>query len=141
MQMNNRAFRVTVYVALLCIAMLIARTVVLGNARVVHLATADAFTGLTAQYLAPDKGKLQQPGKNFNIKGVQYFDNRQWAVLSVEILSEQNNTETMVVHKVNSSYDVVLGPGTSFPGALLKGLPADVAAYLNTKGAIYGTPE
>jgi hypothetical protein len=101
------------------------------------LHSAPALAGLIAPSLLSNKSKnLPVNGKDFTILSSQYFENKQWVVVSVE--SKQNkSTAFLVIEKINDVYTVVLGPGTFFPNDVTQSMPADVASYLVNKGLVH----
>lgn len=125
--------------ALLLTGGFVVKQFLLGSPIQVVLQSSDPFVGAISQSLAGTQGTsvLPKNGTDFMLENTARFDNGQWVVTSIKPLG--NNAEKSVVVLNNSSglYQVVIGPGTSFPVTQLSGLPADVAQYLKDLGLTY----
>ncbi len=115
----------------------IGRQLLLGGSRPVSLSSAPALSGLVAQSLT-SSGDSQPPlaGKDFELKNERHFGN-DWVVLEIAPLQNKSNAGLVVLQKISGTYEVVLGPGTSFDSSYLLSVPSDVAAYLSAKGVTY----
>lgn len=117
---------------------LVFKSVILNGHRLVRLGSAPPLTGSLATSLITSGGKTVLPteGKDYKITKSRYFYNNGWAVVSVAQASGENET-TMVLHKIDGVYQVVIGPGTTFSKSYMLSLPADVGNYLNDQGYLY----
>jgi hypothetical protein len=133
----------SLFILVVVVGTLIVKSALLHGQKAVYLpAAANPLAGTVSQSLgnalgASGSGKsLPVLGEDYNLRNVRYFDNNVWAVASV-VPTSQADTTTIVMRKTNGTYQVVLGPGTAFPGSSLQNLPIDVSGYLTSQGVIY----
>jgi hypothetical protein len=106
---------------------------------VVRLQKSQPLAGVVSQGLASSgpTNSLPEFGKDYTLQSIRYYDNKAWVTATVVPLSTKTDNALVVIHMINGSYQVVLGPGTAFPNNYLQGLPADVSQYLLNQGVIY----
>lgn len=137
--MENRQSLIARYLlilAFLAIGASIVKYIVLGGLPVITLAPATPLSSAISQGLTSltTGNTLPVEGKDFVIKDVHYFDNQTFAVVSVGALKLSTDPATLVLQKLNGSYRVILGPGTTFSASSVQDLPSDVVQYLNSRG-------
>jgi hypothetical protein len=127
-------------IILLVIAVFIDRTVLMSNAKVIHLAAAPDLTGQISQTLVTSGGvsELPTPEVDFKLDDTAYFENNTWVVSSVVPLNNAFNPSIVVMKKQSGVFQVVLGPGSAFIQSDLQNVPASVANNLMGRGAVYG---
>jgi len=126
-------------VAFLLLAVLLVKPVLLGGGKAVKLQPAALLTGQVAQALgSTDSGSLRVPGKDFQLRDVTYFQNKQWVYVRIVLLgSTKTDDAYAILHKKNGIYTAVLGPGTAFPSNTTNNLPDEVGLFLVHKGMVY----
>jgi hypothetical protein len=136
---TRQQFRSVLFLAVLVITTFVIRQVLTGGLVTIRLQPAPPLAGVVAQNLrAPGtNSSLLVPGKDFRLENIRYFDNRSWAVASVVPISIKTDTATVVLHQIDSEYQVVLGPGTSFSTDYLQSMPLDVGQYLINQKVLY----
>jgi hypothetical protein len=118
---------------------LIVKQIILNGVPLLSLSKAPSLASSVAPYLTtPGANNFPVYGKDFKLISSHYFDDNQWAVVTVAHLPD-NNLASLVIHRINGIYMVVLGPGTSFDGSAAESMPADVGAYLSSRGLLSGT--
>jgi hypothetical protein len=136
----NRSYLVkTSVLILLVIGALVGKNILLGGAKPIKLKPAPALAGIVSQSLAASSKQtsLPQPGKDFRLENIRYFDNNTWVIAGLKPLRDQFNSGVVVLKNIDGQYEVVLGPGSAFDSSYLLSLPSDVGNYLKTQGAIY----
>jgi hypothetical protein len=136
--MNKKAVAFLL-LALVVVATLIARFVLIGSAPSVRLSVAPPLTGAISQSLSSGGGlaTLPQPGKDYDLQNTHYFDNNTWIVTTIQPITNKFNQSVVIMQQANGGYQVVLGPGSSFDNSYLLSLPTDVGQYLASKGILY----
>lgn len=125
-----------IFLAIVIAGSLVARHLILGSAPYARLQTASPLAAYVAPSLVTGSGYMPQEGKDFNITGTHYYDDKRWVVVSINSTGKSNRA-FLVLQKMNGTYAVVLGPGSSFPSDVTQNLPPDVAEYLSSNRLIY----
>ena len=138
-EMNQRIIKLVLALFGIIIVTYVARSLILGGATVATLQPGPALSGTVAQSLSTSGNNASMPraGKDFNLKIVRYFDSNSWVVVSAASPNKTNETNTVILQRIDGMYQAVLGPGTAFPNGYLQSLPSDVAQYLSAEGVIY----
>jgi hypothetical protein len=99
--------------------------------------TSSNITGSVSQSLVTpqSKGILPAVGKNFKVLRATYFNNKQWVVVVVSGIPDNDNA-VLILQELNGVYRVVLGPGTLFPSSSVQSMPLDVVNYLVNQGLV-----
>lgn len=110
----------------------VARHAVLKGGVVISSVSAPSLTGSISQGLYTGGGQvaLPQPGKDYNLQDVHYFDNKRWAVAYVKPTDNNFDPGYVVLEERDGQYVVVLGPGSNFDASYQLSMPADVNTYL-----------
>lgn len=114
-------------------ATLIARNLMFGGASYVSL-TNDPIGIATSKALESSSKPNYIPveGKDFTISHVQYFYNQTWAVVNTQSVGSSSDPGTLIMEKINSVYQKVLGPDNSFQGVDFGGIPDQVVNYIKS---------
>lgn len=72
-------------------------------------------------------------GKDYTVKSVKYFDNKQWVVVSILPVGTSSDPAKLVLKQQNGEYRTVVGPSNFFPPDNLVSFPSDVVNYLDAK--------
>jgi hypothetical protein len=73
-------------------------------------------------------------GKDYQLEDQRFFENESWMVAAiVPIPPTEANDATIVLKRANTTYEVILGPGTDFSQDDLQQLPSEVAQYITKK--------
>lgn len=136
--MKQAALKI-IAIALLIGSMLATGPLVFGKARPVSIKSAPSFTGQISQAIisSRDKSLIPVAGKDYNLAGTRYFEEGAWVVTEMVPTSNNLNTGWVVLQKQGGVYEIVLGPGSSFPSNATHDLPAEVSKYLNLHGVLY----
>ncbi len=133
----------TVYKALAFVLLLLVsfevRSIIFSGVPPANLGSAPPLAGSISQSLGflPGSNSLPVYGKDYKLQNTHYFYNKQWAVTLVVPTKSNADSPTVVLKRVNSLYQVVLGPGTAFSSSSITSLPVNVSSFLNTEGVIY----
>ena len=112
-----------------------ARYFILDRARLVTLSADPLYSALAGSLQSGPYGSyLPVEGKDYTVGSVKYFDNGQWAVVSVVPVGTSSDPSSVVLQKQGKTYRTVIGPSNSFLGTNMAGLPADLVKYLNGSG-------
>ncbi len=115
----------------------LAHGLILGNAKPVTLAQAQALSGVISQSLGANAdGNLPVAGTDYHLT-TKYFDNNTWAVAYIKPVGNNFEPSAAVLKKIEGTYQVVIEPSNSLPVSTVKALPADVANFLRTYVAVY----
>lgn len=126
-----------VVLALLLVAALCVRPIVLQGARPVNLPDAPPLAGQVSQAFAVGSSKnLPVMGKDYSVQNIHYFDSHTWLVANIKSLSTDGSDGIIVMQQEGGIYLPMLGPGSAFADTQIISLPADVAAYLTGLGAV-----
>jgi hypothetical protein len=125
------------FLVLLVVFSTIFKNVILDGTPQTRLHSAPPLAGTISQSIIPpqSKGILPVVGKNFNITSTHYLDNRQWVVVSVSSIPD-NNSAVLVLQELDGNYQVVLGPGTLFLASDVQFMPTEVVNYLLSQGLV-----
>ena len=128
--------RRVILVLVLFVVSVLVKHVVLNGLYLTKLQSAPALAASIAPSIITSGSKnLPIAGKDFKVLSTNYFDNKQWAVVTVATIPD-NNSATLVLENINGVYTVVLGPGTVFSTSVTQSMPSDVVAYLVYEGLI-----
>lgn len=117
-----------------------ARVLILGGVNPVALHSADPLVGRISQALtSTNQVSLPIPGKDYTVQSTHYFDNKTWVVATIKGNGNTITDGLFVLSQVNGTYNVILGPGTSFPRSATLAMPTDVQQYLYNGGYLYDT--
>jgi hypothetical protein len=112
---------------------------IVGSEPVIKLEPAPPLAGVVSQSLGSNVStstSLPVANKDYRLN-VTYFDNKKWAIGVVSPINNGFNAGLEVLKQQDGQYQVVLGPGSTFPDSQVKQLPSDVAAYLRARAAVY----
>jgi Flp pilus assembly protein CpaB len=133
---TGRLVRRVIFLLILFIVSIAVKHFVLSGMYLTKLQGAPALAASVAPSIATSDSKnIPIAGKDFKIVSANYFNNKQWAVVTVATIPD-NNLATLVLENINGAYTVVLGPGTVFSTSVTQSMPPDVATYLINKGLI-----
>lgn len=125
------------FVLILFLVSVTARHIILGGTYLSKLNTAPPLAASIAPTIVTHGStNLPESGIDFKILSSQYFDNKQWVVVSIAS-GPDTDTAFLVMERLSGVYTVVLGPGTFFSSDVTQSMPSDVAAYLTSKGLIH----
>lgn len=139
MGMGNKKIKILAVFAVIIIATLVTKQILIGSAKAVSLAPAPPLTGIVAQslYAGGSQTTLPVAGRDFTLADVHYFDGNDWAVATVKPINNSLNRALVILQRKQGMYIVVGGPGSAFPSDYLLSLPADVGNYLENQGVFY----
>lgn len=127
---------------LLCLVAVtwVAKTLLLQGLPLVKLAPAPELAATVSRSLGTPGSSVALPvfGEDYTLKDVHYFNDKEWAVATVEPVGRTADTVFVIMHKINGIYQVVLGPGNVFSNSYLYSLPAGVSQYLSEQGVMNG---
>lgn len=103
--------------------------IILGGAKPVSLKS-DVVAELISTNLQGSSNYRPVEGKDYNVKSIKYFNNKQWLVVSTTPVGTFSDSATIVFKKQGGSYKVVLGPSNLFQDSDLNNLPKDVINHL-----------
>jgi hypothetical protein len=133
----KQLFKKVLFILILFLVSIAARHILLGGVYLSKLNTAPPLAASIAPSIVTHGStSLPQAGKDFKILSSQYFDNKQWAIVSVSS-GPDTDTAFLVMERLGGVYTVVLGPGTFFSSDVTQSMPPDVAAYLTGQGLIH----
>lgn len=116
----------------------VARSVIVGHP-VISLEPAPGLAGSVAQsFSIGDSKTLPVYGTDFTLENAHYFENKQWAVVTVNSVKHDFDPGVLVMKKVNGAYQAVLGPGSQFSDSYRVTLPNSVSRYLGESGYLHG---
>lgn len=133
---NQQTARLLLICVVLGVLSLVAPLIVYGGARPATLAAGATLGGEVSQAIGvQDNGKLLVAGKDYSLGTPQYFQGKDWVVIS---LARPNvGGAYVILHRQDGLYTSVLGPGTAFAQNYTRALPSDLVQYLGSKGLLY----
>ena len=136
----KRSIRIGLLLLVPLVALWVARLLITGGVNPITLQSADPVAGRISQALtSTSQVSLPVAGKDYRIQNTNYFDTKTWAVVVIKGINNTITDGLFVLTKVNGTYNVVLGPGTSFPRSATLAMPTDVQQYLYNGGYLYDT--
>ena len=132
--------RLVLFAVILAIAMA-TRMIILGGKPEVNLSTAPAMAAAVSRGLGQTGSGspyLQQEGKDYKLRSVSYFYNKEWVVVKVLPVKNNGDVAFLVLKKINGIYQSVLGPASTFNASYFYVMPLDVQKYLVAQGAYSG---
>lgn len=119
------------------IASLLIRYFLLDGVDTTKLQSGPALAAAIApSIISPGANNLPEVNSNYKVLNSHYFDNGQWAIVSIASLPSMN-TSVLVLEKIGGVFTVVLGPGTYFSISVTRTMPADVSAYLISRDLVH----
>jgi hypothetical protein len=111
------------------------RYIILDRAKPVSLKK-DSLASAVEVSLAPVNPNSYLPieGKDYTIGNVNYFQNGQWAVVSLKPIGTSSDPAKLILTKKNGSYQKFIGPSNFFPSSELVSLPNDLVNFLKAQG-------
>lgn len=122
-----------------CLFVIITLIYVSASGKVISLAGAPELAGSVAQSMYSGGGQTSLPvaGKDFNLKNIKFFNDKQWAVVSVEPVNYNFDSGIVVLKKQADVYIVQVPPNSKLSSSYLVTLPKEVVNYLQANGLIY----
>ena len=118
-------------IIVIVVIVLIAKSIILGHMRVISLQSS-TISGAIASSIQSSSSYYPIENKDYAVGHIQYFDNKQWAVVSILPVGTSSDSATLVLKMSSGGYKTAFGPANSFQGANLSALPAEVAKYVKT---------
>lgn len=136
--MSNKSLLKTLGVlAGLVLFSMLARLIITGGYPTVKLSPASVLDGpISVGIGQTSAGALPAAGKDYQIKNVRYFNDKEWVVVKILPLKTKADPAVLVLKKVDGVYQTVLGPAGQFSSSYLYVMPRDVGYYLSQQGLL-----